>query len=361
MTSCGYDLAGHPGSLLDAFALAAKLATGTRPVLVVCSDHQVSYDKRVADTLSAGGAAAFSVVAEGGFATLGPQARVTNEVYDVWTLGREPEPRYRLEVLADAYAKATAAIGALETATETPTASYGAVCASQPHPQTLRALGKAGVTDEQLSTTSFVGEIGNVGCASVGVALALGLDASAAGQDVLAFGYGAGEGIAQKISVTGEPPRIGAAEQRAQAVRRSRSARTTVGPRAVRPSRTRRRGTHRGQHARRGAGDRQDPAQDPPRQVAARPGRRRGAPRDGRRRRRPPGRPGALHGQRRLHRLLLRELGRPDERRSHRPRPGAGGPLRGGLRHRGLGAAPGLCGRSSRASTTPSWCSGPRR
>lgn len=209
----GYDLAGHPGSLLDAFALAAKLATGTRPVLVVCSDHQVSYDKRVADTLSAGGAAAFSVVSEGGFATLGPQTRVTNEVYDVWTLGREPEPRYRLEVLADAYAKATAAIKALETATETPTASYGAVCASQPHPQTLRALGKAGVTDEQLSATSFVGEIGNVGCASVGVALALGLDASSAGQDVLAFGYGAGEGIAQKISVTGEPPRIGAADR----------------------------------------------------------------------------------------------------------------------------------------------------
>lgn len=208
----GYDLAGHPGSLLDAFELAGRLATGERPVLVVCADHQVSYDKRVADTLSAGGAAAFAIGAGGGFATLGPQARVTNEVYDVWTLGREPEARYRLEVLFDAYAKATAAVKALEAATETPTSSYAAVCASQPHPQTLRALGKAGVSDEQLGATSFVGEIGNLGCASVGLALALGLDAAAAGQDVLAFGYGAGEGIAQKISVSADPPRSGAAD-----------------------------------------------------------------------------------------------------------------------------------------------------
>lgn len=208
-----YDLGGHPGSLLDAFNVAAALAKGKRPVLVVVADHQVSYEQRVADTLSAGGAAAFLVGAKDGFATLGAQARVSNEVYDVWTLGREPEARYRLEVLSDAYAKATAAIGALAKRTEIETGSYAAVCPSQPHPQTLRALAKQGVTEEQLAGTSFVGEIGNLGCASVGLALALGLDSAAAGDRVLAFGYGAGEGIAQSIELTDAPPAIGAAKR----------------------------------------------------------------------------------------------------------------------------------------------------
>ena len=35
----------------------------------------------------------------------GPSARAGREVYDVWRLGTEPEPRYRLEVLFDAYAR----------------------------------------------------------------------------------------------------------------------------------------------------------------------------------------------------------------------------------------------------------------
>lgn len=206
-----YDLAGHPGSLLDAFAVAAGLARGKRPVLVVVADHQVSYEQRVCDTLSAGGAAAFLVGAKDGFATLGAQARASNEVYDVWTLGREPEARYRLEVLSDAYAKATAAIGVLEKATEVATSSYVAVAPSQPHPQTLRALGKAGVSAEQVEKTSFVGEIGNLGCASVGLALTLGLDTASEGDRVLAFGYGAGEGIAQGLELKSDPPAIGAA------------------------------------------------------------------------------------------------------------------------------------------------------
>lgn len=207
-----YDLGGHPGGLMDAFALAAALATGDRPVAVVASDHQVSYEERVCDTLSAGGAAAFVIGAAGGFATLGPQARASSEVYDVWRLGNEPEARYRLEVLFDAYAAAAkGAFTALEKATERPASAYASVAASQPHPQTLRGLGKLGVTAEQLAATSFVGEIGNLGAASVGVATAIALDAAEAGQQILAFGYGAGEGIAQAIEVTAVPPAIGAA------------------------------------------------------------------------------------------------------------------------------------------------------
>ena len=208
-----YDLTGHQGGLLDALELAAALSdAGRGDTLVVVADHVVSYDEKVCDMLSAGGAAAFHVSASGGFATLGPLARDGREVYDIWRLGTEPEPRYRLEVLFDAYAQAArGAFAKLERITERPTAKYAAVCASQPHPQTLRALGRCGVTEAQLAGTSFVGQIGNLGAASVGVALALGLDTARKGQSVAAFGYGAGEGIAQSIDLTAAPPKSGAA------------------------------------------------------------------------------------------------------------------------------------------------------
>jgi hydroxymethylglutaryl-CoA synthase len=209
------DVGGHPGATLDALALAGALtAAGGAPALVVAADHLVSQDERVADTLSAGGATAFLVGASGGFARLGASARASREVYDVWRLGTEPEPRYRLEVLFDAYgAAAKEAFAGLEALTERPAGEYAAVCASQPHPQTLRALGRLGVRPEQLEGTSFVGEIGNLGAASVGLALALGLDRAEPGQELLCFGYGGGEGIAQALSVTGAPPAIGAAER----------------------------------------------------------------------------------------------------------------------------------------------------
>jgi len=207
------DLGDSPAGLLDAFALAGALVEqDPRPVLVVASDHLVSYEERVADTLSAGGAAAFLVGADGGFCRLGPSARAYEEVYDVWRLGTEPEPRYRLEVLFAAYAKtAQAAFDALADTTERATGDYAAVCASQPHPQTLRALGRQGVGKEQLEDTSFVGEIGNLGAASVGIALALGFDAAKQGQHLLAFGYGGGEGIAQALEIIEAPPAVGAA------------------------------------------------------------------------------------------------------------------------------------------------------
>ena len=208
------DLGGHSGSLLDALAVASALASTGEPALVVASDHLVSYEDRVCDTLSAGGAAAFLVGGSGGVARLGASARAGREVYDVWRLGMEPEARYRLEVLFDAYAATTAqALAGLERETERATGDYAAVCASQPHPQTLRGLGKAGVTAEQLEGTSFVGEIGNLGAASVGVALAMGLDAAGPGDHLLALGYGGGEAIAQDVEVTGTPRGSGAAGQ----------------------------------------------------------------------------------------------------------------------------------------------------
>jgi 3-hydroxy-3-methylglutaryl CoA synthase len=209
------DVGGHAGAMMDALELAAALsgADGTT-VLVVASDHLVSYEERVCDTLSAGGAAAFLVGAGGGFCRLGPSSRASREVYDVWRLGTEPEPRYRLEVLFDAYATTAAeALAGLERATERPTSAYAGVCASQPHPQTLRGLGRAGVSPEQLEGTSFVGEIGNLGAASVGIALALGLDRAAVGDRLIALGYGGGEAIARELEVTAPPPALDVAER----------------------------------------------------------------------------------------------------------------------------------------------------
>ncbi len=66
---------------------------------------------------------------------------------------------------------------------------------------------------EQLSSTSFVGEIGNLGAASVGVALAIGLDAAAPGAHVLALADGGGEAIAQDIEVTAPVPATATAAQ----------------------------------------------------------------------------------------------------------------------------------------------------
>ena len=208
------DIGGGPAALLDAFEIAAALsAADGQPALVVASDHLVSYEERVCDILSAGGAAAF-LVGAGGFARLGATARSGREVYDVWRLGTEPEARYRLEVLFDAYGATTKeALASLERTTERATSDYVAVAASQPHPQTLRGLGKAGVSAEQLAQTSFVGEIGNLGTASVGVALAMGLDAAAPGEHVLALAYGGGEAIAQDIEVTAEVPATATAAQ----------------------------------------------------------------------------------------------------------------------------------------------------
>ena len=129
-----------------------------QPALVVASDHLVSYEERVCDILSAGGAAAFLVGASGGFARLGPVARAGREVYDVWRLGTEPEARYRLEVLFDSYAAID------PRGPRRPRRGHRAGHlrlrrrgASQPHPQTLRGLGKAGVVGRAARATSFVG------------------------------------------------------------------------------------------------------------------------------------------------------------------------------------------------------------
>jgi len=209
-----YDLGGHPGSLSDALALAEALVTTAGSVLVVASDYVVSFEEKVCDMLAGGGAAAFLVTASGGFARLGATAKSSVDVYDVWFLAREREPRYRLEVLFETTpAVMGAAARELEQASGFATADYRHVAASQPHPQVLRGLGKAGVGNDQLAQTSFVADIGNLGVASLGIALALAFDAAATGETVLALSYGAGESIARGIEIIATPPAVGIADK----------------------------------------------------------------------------------------------------------------------------------------------------
>lgn len=213
------DIAGHGGSLMDGFSIAESFAAANdRTALVIATDHLVGYEDRVCDILSAGAASAFLIGSSGGFARLGAEARASREVYDVWVLGNEPEPRYRLEVLFETYgAVSREALTALEKSSERMTSDYAAVCPSQPHPNAVRGLGKAGIGAEQLSHTNFVGEIGNLGAASVGVSLALGLDEAQTGQHLLALGYGGGEAIARSIEIVAAPPAVDVAGQLADA------------------------------------------------------------------------------------------------------------------------------------------------
>jgi hydroxymethylglutaryl-CoA synthase len=205
-----FDVGGHPGGLADAFALAEAVVADVGSALVVAADYVVSFEEKVCDTLGAGGAAAFLITGSGGFARLGERSGAGDEVYDVWYLAREREPRYRLEVLFETTPKVMgAAITGLAGATGVATADYRHVAASQPHPQVVRGLGKAGIGPEQLAHTSFVGEIGNLGTASLGIALALSFDRSGPGDKVLSVSYGAGESIAQSIEITSAPPTVG--------------------------------------------------------------------------------------------------------------------------------------------------------
>ena len=182
---------------------------------MVATDHLVSYEERVCDMLSAGAAAAFLVGGSGGVARLGAAARAGREVYDVWRLGTEAEARYRLEVLFDAYGSTTAAaLAGLEAATERADLRLrGGLREPAPPPDPARAGQGGRRRPSQLEHTSFVGEIGNLGAASVGVALALGLDRAEPGEHLLALGYGGGEAIAQDIEVLSAPGSTGTAER----------------------------------------------------------------------------------------------------------------------------------------------------
>ena len=77
----------------------------------------------------------------------------------------------------------------------------------------LRGLGKAGIAGEQIAETSFVGEIGNLGTASLGLALALGFDAASRGRQAARPQLWRRRGRRASIDIIAEPPSIGIAEK----------------------------------------------------------------------------------------------------------------------------------------------------
>jgi len=84
-------------ALMDALELAGAISQGgAPPVLVVASDHLVSYEERVCDTLSAGGAAAFVVGVKTGSGSRDPSPRPggsrTPEIVPVSRYDARPSP-----------------------------------------------------------------------------------------------------------------------------------------------------------------------------------------------------------------------------------------------------------------------------
>ena len=200
------DVGGHPGALLDAFALAGALTgEGGPPALVVAADHLVSHDERVCDTALGrrrGGLPGRRPRAAS--RAWAPRRAPAREVYDVWRLGTEAEaalpPRGALRRLrGDDRARRWRASSA---ATERPTSDYAAVCASQPHPQTLRGAGpgRAWAPSSSSAPASWARSATWARPRS-GSPWRSGSTAPQPGDHLLALGYGGGEAIAQDIEV----------------------------------------------------------------------------------------------------------------------------------------------------------------
>ena len=163
-----YDIAGHPGSLLDGLELASALADGgarrgTRHRVRSCGElrrqgvrHVVGRRRggvprrrvrRVRDARAGRCATAVRSTTSGG-------------------LGQEPEPRYRLEVLFDAYGQSARGrpreVGAADGTTDRRSTRR---CARASHiRRPCGRLGRAGVTEAQLARRASSAEIGNLGC-----------------------------------------------------------------------------------------------------------------------------------------------------------------------------------------------------
>ena len=146
---------------------------------------------------------------------LGPRPGAGREVYDVWRLGTEPEARYRLEVLFDAYGASTKeALAALERITERADLRLRRG-RGQPAPPADparagqgRRVGRAAGGDQlrrrDRQPGSGVGRAWRSPWAST---------PPRPGDHVLALAYGAGEAIAQDIEVTAEVPATATAAQ----------------------------------------------------------------------------------------------------------------------------------------------------
>ena len=152
---------------------------GGRDVLVVVADHVVSYEDRVCDMLSAGGAAAFVISAEG-FASLGAVARDSKEIYDVWRLGTERGALPDGGALRRYLTTQKNALAKLEKATGNAASSLWTGRGEPAAPQTVRGLESSASPTRRRRAPCFVGDLGNMGAASLGVSLALALDGAQA-------------------------------------------------------------------------------------------------------------------------------------------------------------------------------------
>ena len=164
------DIGGGPAALLDAFEIAAALsAADGQPALVVASDHLVSYEERVCDLLSAGGATAFLV----GVGRLRPpgaerprRARGLRRLAPGHRARGALPPRGALRRLRRHDPEALAALERDHRARHL--RLRGGRRQPAPPADPARAGQGRAWRPSSSAQTSFVGEIGNLGAASVG-------------------------------------------------------------------------------------------------------------------------------------------------------------------------------------------------
>ena len=206
------DVGGHSGALLDAFAIASALAAdGEPPALVVATDHLVSYEDRVCDTLSAGAAAAFVVGASGGVARLGAQARAGPGGV------RRVAPRHR----AGGPLPAGGAVRRVRRHhhgrpspawSGRPSAAPATTPPSAPASPTPRPSAASGRRASPPSSWRARRSWGRSATSAPPPSASPSRWASTPpppGDHLLALGYGGGEAIAQDVEVTGGDPQLG--------------------------------------------------------------------------------------------------------------------------------------------------------
>ncbi|MHB8170968.1 MAG: hypothetical protein ACYDG6_05440 [Thermincolia bacterium] len=197
----------------EALWLASQLVGGgsVGKVLVVTSEHPWPNPGDETDFGWEAGAAAF-VVSQQGFAEMSfliPDYEL--EAYDFWKLRGEEKARHRPEMLDDNFAVAVGRLvkvmggkNALE--------KFRFVAMGLSRFRWIKILAKAGMTPEQLEPVNSATYLGNAGTATFGLNLALALDQSAGGDEILALGYAHGNLVGVEIRVDSPPQGINLTE-----------------------------------------------------------------------------------------------------------------------------------------------------
>lgn len=189
----------------EALWLAGKLVgSGVGNVLVVASEHSRPELGEETDFGWGAGAAAFLISNQGiaGLNFLTPDYSI--ESYDLWKFRGESKIKFRPEMLDDNFALAmNSLIKAIGGKEELKKYRFAAIGLNRS--RWAKALGKSGITNEQVDTVNCSTYLGHLGAATLGINLALSIDQAAKGDVILGVGYAHGNVAGIEISVDSAP------------------------------------------------------------------------------------------------------------------------------------------------------------